>query len=100
MTMTKRNLASKVADETAMTQSDVGKVLDAMLNTISDALAEGDRWEFRGFGVFETKTRVARMGRNPQTGEQVPVPERRGVVFRPGNKLKERVSSLDATQEQ
>ena len=80
--------------------NEVRKVLHAMLNTISDALAEGDRWEFRGFGVFNTKTRGASMGRNPYTGGEVPIPERRVVVFRPGTKLKEQVSSLDSTREQ
>lgn len=63
MTMTKRELVGQVADEVAMTQSDVAQVLDAMFNTISNTLAKGQRWELRGFGVFETKTRASRMGR-------------------------------------
>ena len=51
------------------------------------------RWELRDFGVFEVKTRASRIGRNPRTGDQVPVPERKVVTFRPGKKMKEVVAS-------
>ncbi len=92
MTMTKRELVIRVANKLGMTQSDVSKVIEGTFETISQALAEGKRWELRDFGVFEVKTRASRIGRNPRTGDQVPVPERRVVTFRPGKKMKEIVS--------
>ncbi len=90
--MTKRELVIRVANQLGMTQSDVAKVIEGTFDTISRALAEGKRWELRDFGVFEVKTRASRIGRNPRTGDQVPVPERRVVTFRPGKKMKEMVS--------
>ena len=92
MTMTKRELVIRVANSLGMTQSDVAKVIEGTFEAISRALADGERWELRDFGVFEVKTRASRIGRNPRTGDQVPVPERRVVTFRPGKKMKEMVS--------
>lgn len=94
MTMTKRELVIRVANKLGMTQSDVAKVIEGTFDTISQTLAEGERWELRDFGVFEVKTRASRIGRNPRTGDQVPVPERRVVTFRPGKKMKELVSGV------
>ena len=93
MTMTKRELVIRVANKLGMTQSDVAKIIEGTFDTISQALAEGQRWELRDFGVFEVKTRASRIGRNPRTGDQVPVPERRVVTFRPGKKMKEMVAN-------
>ena len=89
MTMTKRELVIRVANQLEMTQSEVAKVIENVFDTISSSLAEGERGELRDFGVFEVKTRASRIGRNPRTGDQVPVPERRVVTFRPGKKMKE-----------
>ena len=92
MTMTKRELVIQVANKLGNTQSDVAKIIEGTFEIISEALAEGSRWELRDFGVFEVKTRASRIGRNPRTGDQVPVPERRVVTFRPGKRMKELVS--------
>lgn len=92
MTMTKRELVIRVANKLGMTQSDVSKIIEGTFDTISSALAEGKRWELRDFGVFEVKTRASRIGRNPRTGDQVPVPKRRVVTFRPGKRMKELVA--------
>ncbi len=94
MTMTKRELVIKVANKLGMTQSTVAKIIEGAFETISQTLAEGERWELRDFGVFEVKTRASRIGRNPRTGEQVPVPERKVVTFRPGKKMKELVCTV------
>lgn len=91
MTMTKRELVIAVANKLGMTQSDVARIIEGTFETISESLAEGHRWELRDFGVFEVKTRASRIGRNPRTGDQVPVPERRVVTFRPGKRMKEEV---------
>ena len=92
MTMTKRELVIRVSNKLGLTQSEVAKVIESTFDTISEALANGERWELRDFGVFEVKTRASRIGRNPRTGAQVPVPERRVVTFRPGKKMKEVVA--------
>ena len=89
--MTKRELVIRVANELGMTQSDVSKIIEGTFDAISRSLAKGKRWELRDFGVFEVKTRASRVGRNPRTGDEVPVPERSVVTFRPGKKMKERV---------
>jgi nucleoid DNA-binding protein len=90
--MTKRELVIRVASKLGMTQSDVARIVEGTFDTLSRSLAEGCRWELRDFGVFEIKVRASRIGRNPRTGDQVPVPERRVVTFRPGKKMKELVS--------
>lgn len=100
MTMTKRELVIRVANKLGMTQSDVAKIIEGTFGVISQSLAEGHRWELRDFGVFEVKTRASRIGRNPRTGDQVPVPERRVVTFRPGKKMKEFVSSPEPQVEE
>lgn len=92
MTMTKRELVIRVANKLGMTQSDVAKIIEGAFDTISLNLAEGHRWELRDFGVFEVKTRASRIGRNPRTGDQVPVPERKVVTFRPGKKMKDMIT--------
>jgi nucleoid DNA-binding protein len=73
----------------------VSKIIEGTFDTISQSLASGQRWELRDFGVFEVKTRASRIGRNPRTGDQVPVPERRVVTFRPGKRMKELVAGED-----
>lgn len=91
MTMTKRELVIRVANQLGMTQSEVSRVVETTFDSITRVLAQGQRWELRDFGVFEVKTRASRIGRNPRTGDQVPVPERKVVTFRPGKKMKELV---------
>ena len=92
MTMTKRELVIRVANRLGITQSEVGKIVETAFEALSQSLAEGKRWELRDFGVFEVKTRASRIGRNPRTGDQVPVPQRRVVTFRPGKKMKEAIT--------
>ena len=99
MTMTKRELVIRVANQLGMTQSDVARIIEGTFETISHSLAEGSRWELRDFGVFEVKTRVSRIGRNPRTGDQVPVPERRVVTYRPGKMMKEKISGPSSFSE-
>lgn len=95
MTMTKRDLVTLLADKLGMTQSDASRIIEDAFQTITKSLVEGRRWELRDFGVFEVKTRASRMGRNPRTGKQVPVAERRVVTFNPGKRMKEMVAGED-----
>jgi integration host factor subunit beta len=89
VTMTKREIVIRVADKLGMTQSDVAKIMETMFDRLARSLSIGDRWELRDFGVFEVKTRASRVGRNPRTGSQVEVPERKVVTFKAGKKMKE-----------
>ncbi len=94
--MTKRELVVDVADRLSYTQNEVADVVQATLDTIVETLAEGNRLEIRNFGVFEIKTRDARLGRNPRTGQAVPIQQKRVAVFKPGKALKQLVEAASA----
>ena len=88
-TITKRELVLRIAAETGLIQEDVFAVVQKTLDHITETLIQGDRVEFRDFGVFELCTRKARIGRNPhQPTNIVQIPERRVVKFKPGRKMK------------
>ncbi len=89
--MTKRELVMLIAERFGYTQHEVGGIVQATLDTITEALTEGHRLEIRNFGVFEVKTRDPRVGRNPRTGEEVPISEKRVATFKPGKAIKELV---------
>ncbi|MBI5118374.1 integration host factor subunit beta [Candidatus Poribacteria bacterium] len=91
--MTKRELVIEVARKLGFTQNDVGRVVQEAFDVITESLAQGKRLEIRNFGVFEVKTRDARIGRNPRTGEEVPIPEKRVATFKPGKLIKEKVEN-------
>lgn len=91
--MTKRELVIEVAEKLGYTQNEVADVVQATLEAITESLAEGERLEIRNFGVFEVKTRDARMGRNPRTGQEVPITQKRVATFKPGKALKELVQT-------
>lgn len=89
--MTKKDIVMKVSNETNLTQIDVKKIVQRTLDAIVDSLQRGETVELRNFGVFKVKGRRGRIGRNPRTGEEVQVPEKKVVVFKPGLILKNRV---------
>lgn len=89
--MTKRDLVIKIAQNTDLTQNEVKSVIEGILDSIVDALAEGDKVELRDFGVFKVKDRKERIGRNPRTGDTVSIGAKRIAYFKPGKLLKEKV---------
>lgn len=89
--MTKKDIVVWIADETGVKQMDVKKVVQKYLDSVINSLAKGETVELRNFGVFKVKTRKGRTGRNPRTGESVPIPEKKVVIFRPGLVMKRRV---------
>ena len=89
--MTKKDIVLRIADQTALKQIEVKKVVQAAFDCILDALVRGEKIELRNFGVFKIKQRKPRTGRNPRTGVVVPVPARKSVVFRPGLEMKKRI---------
>lgn len=88
-TVTKRDVVERIAVQTGMSRTDVRRILDTMLNLVVQELAEGNRLEFRDYGVFDVKVRGAREAQNPKTGVRVSVPERRSVRFKPGKLLRQ-----------
>ncbi len=89
--MTKKDIILKVSDETNLKQIDVKKVVQKTLDCIVEALIRGEKIELRNFGVFKIKQRKSRIGRNPRTGQVVPVPPRKVVIFKPGLEIKKKV---------
>ncbi|MCK5494047.1 MAG: integration host factor subunit beta, partial [Candidatus Omnitrophica bacterium] len=82
------DIVLKISEKTGIKQVKVKEVVQLTLDTLLEALKEGQRIELRNFGIFQVKTRKKRIGRNPKTGEIVPVPERKTVVFKPGLDMK------------
>lgn len=89
--MTKKDIVLKVTDDTGLKQIDVKKVVQKTFDHIVEALSRQEKIELRNFGVFKIKERRARTGRNPRTGQVVPVPPRKVVVFKPGLEMKHKI---------
>jgi len=89
--MTKKDIVLQVAVDTALKQVDVKRVVQRVLDVIVAALSRGETVELRNFGIFKAKSRKGRTGRNPRTGEKVPVPPKRVAVFKPGLIMKREV---------
>jgi nucleoid DNA-binding protein len=89
--MTKKDIILKVSDETNLKQIDVKKIVQKTFECIIEALIRGEKIELRNFGVFKLKQRKSRTGRNPRTGQVVPVPPKKVVVFKPGLEMKNKV---------
>ena len=91
--MTKSELIAKLANENPhLFQRDVERIITTIFDEISNALAQGDRVELRGFGAFSIKERGSRIGRNPRTGESVEVGEKFIPYFKTGKQLRERLN--------
>lgn len=94
-TVTKKELVHRIAERTGVTKVVAKDVIQCFLDSIIDELAEGNRLEFREFGVFETKVRAARRAHNPRTLEEVEVPAKRIVKFKVGRMMRKKVSGDD-----
>ncbi|MBU0502924.1 MAG: HU family DNA-binding protein [Candidatus Omnitrophota bacterium] len=89
--MTKKDIILKISDDTNLKQTDVKKVVQKTFDYMIEALVRGEKIELRNFGVFKIKERKSRTGRNPRTGEVVPVPPRKVAVFKPGLEMKTKI---------
>ena len=95
--MIKSELVTRIAERNPhLYQRDVENIVNAILDTIADALTLGDRVELRGFGAFSVKSRDARTGRNPRTGETVEVGEKAVPVFKTGKEMRIRLNEVEA----
>ena len=94
-TITKRELVIKVSNETRLTQQQVFDVVQRTMDSIVDALANGDAVVMRNFGAFQVKETKAKIGRNPKDPTRdVPIPPRAMVKFKPGKEMKEKVAQV------
>jgi nucleoid DNA-binding protein len=90
---TKRDLVTRIAEETGLIQQDVHNIIQKTLDYITESLARGEEVEFRNFGVFELCERKSRIGRNPNRPDQiVTIPTRKVVKFRAGKVMKHLVT--------
>lgn len=87
-TVTKKELVDRIADRTGTKRVVVKKIVQSFLNEVIQELGQGNRLEFRDFGVFETKERAARTAQNPKTLQRVEVPPKRAVKFKVGRMMK------------
>lgn len=85
--MIKLDIINCLADQTGIPKLKAEQAVDALFNSMKDALARGDRIELRGFGVFVVKPRKRGIGRNPRTGEEVSIPSGKTIRFKPGKEL-------------
>ena len=97
--MIKSELVQRMAARSPhLYQRDVENIIEAVLGGIADALERGERVELRGFGAFSTKQRQARTGRNPRTGDKVPVGEKLAPFFKTGKEMRERLNRAPVEQ--
>ncbi len=90
-TVTKKDLVDRIADRTGSKRVIVKRIVQYFLDEIVQELGEGNRLEFRDFGVFEIRSRAARIAQNPKTMEKVQVPSKRTVKFKIGRVMKQRL---------
>mgnify|MGYP000922067909 FL=1 len=91
--MNKTELVANVAEKAGLSKKDAEKALGAVIESIEEALVEGDKIQLIGFGTFEVKDRAARTGRNPQTGKEIKIAASRNPVFKAGKALKDAVNN-------
>ena len=89
--MNKAELVEAISKVTSQTKADTERVLDAFVDVVSKNIKKKEGVKLVGFGTFAVSNRKERVGRNPQTGEEIQIPARRVPVFRPGKELKEAV---------
>lgn len=99
-TVTKKELIDQIAESTQAKRILVKQIIQSFLDEITEHLRKGNRLEFRDFGVFETRTRTARVAQNPKTLERVSVPAKRTVKFKMGRLMRDNLSkaAVDSTR--
>jgi len=91
--MNKTELTAALAEKTGFGKKDAEKALNALVEVVTEALAEGNRVSIVGFGSFEVKERPARIARNPRTGEEIQIEASKAPVFKAGKALKDSVNA-------
>jgi len=91
-TITRAQLGESVYQEVGLSRNESADLLEAVLNSVSDALSRGETVKISSFGSFSVRQKGQRIGRNPKTGEEVPILPRKVLVFRPSQVLKSRIN--------
>ncbi|CUW40199.1 integration host factor (IHF), DNA-binding protein, alpha subunit [Magnetospirillum sp. XM-1] len=91
-TITRAQLSEAVYQEVGLSRNESADLLEAVLDEIAGALAKGDAVKISSFGSFSVRSKGQRIGRNPKTGEEVPITPRRVLVFRPSQLLKKKIN--------
>jgi integration host factor subunit alpha len=97
-TVTRAHLSEAVYQEVGLSRNESAELVELVLAEIADSLAKGDTVKLSSFGSFSVREKGGRMGRNPKTGEEVPIKPRRVLVFRPSHVLKERINGTHSGQ--
>jgi len=92
-TLTRMDLSEAVFREVGLSRNESAELVETVLKHISDALAQGQTVKISSFGTFSVRDKGARVGRNPKTGEEVPIQPRRVLTFRPSHLMKDRVAA-------
>ncbi|MCC2615887.1 integration host factor subunit alpha [Aestuariibacter halophilus] len=93
MALTKADMAEHLFEKLGMNKRDAKELVEAFFEEVREALEQGEQVKLSGFGNFDLRQKNERPGRNPKTGEDIPIKARRVVTFRPGQKLKSRVEN-------
>ncbi|NLC59866.1 MAG: integration host factor subunit alpha [Gammaproteobacteria bacterium] len=93
MALTKAQMAERLYEEVGLNKREAKEFVDAFFEVLREALQQGRQVKLSGFGNFDLRRKNERPGRNPKTGEEIPISARTVVTFRPGQKLKERVEA-------
>ena len=93
MALTKAEMAERLFEEVGLNKREAKEFVDAYFDALRESLQRGKQIKLSGFGNFELRKKNQRPGRNPKTGEEIPISARTVVTFRPGQKLKERVEA-------
>ncbi len=92
--ITRAHIGEKVYQEVGMSRNESAELLEAVLTEVSNALSRGETVKVSSFGSFSVRKKGQRIGRNPKTGEEVPILPRKVLVFRPSQVLKDRINEL------
>ena len=91
-TLTRMDLSESVFREVGLSRNESADLVESVLEKISASLVSGEQVKISSFGTFSIRQKNARVGRNPKTGEEAPIPPRRVLTFRPSHLMKDRVS--------
>ena len=92
-TLTRMELSESVNREVGLSRNESAQLVESVLDHIADALVSGENVKISSFGTFSVRSKTARVGRNPKTGEEVPISPRRVWTFRPSHMMKDRVAA-------
>lgn len=99
MALTKADLAEKLFDELGLNKREAKEMVEIFFEKIRNSLENGTQVKISGFGNFDLRDKKERPGRNPKTGEEIPITARRVVTFHPGQKLKARVEAYAGSEQ-